>query len=256
MTPPPKRSVEATEAEAPARGVTSRRRPGLRLVGKPVLASAASGLIASLCCGGSLVFASIGLGAFYGALGLWDYVPQVLAVGALAIVAINYLFFRRLAARYEASGITTKRLREAMFLSTALGLVAMAGSFLLLEWLNHALVNPHRFLSRPEYGEALIPGIPNIRLLYAVGSFWALALLWALPFPGTRRAAARSRSLPAIVLAVTAAIGVALIIGAAPTGHERSTGAEQTPGSIPFSPSKAPHSPGYSTDKPETPHFR
>jgi hypothetical protein len=42
----------------------------------PVVGSIGSGLIASLCCGGSLVFASIGLGAFYGALGLSRYIPK------------------------------------------------------------------------------------------------------------------------------------------------------------------------------------
>ena len=50
---------------------------------KPVVSSVIAGLIAPLCCGGSLVFASIGLGALYGALGLSRYIPQVLAAGAL-----------------------------------------------------------------------------------------------------------------------------------------------------------------------------
>ncbi len=48
---------------------------------KPIGASVAEGLVASLCCGGSLVFAWLGLGALYGALGLSRYVPQVLAIG-------------------------------------------------------------------------------------------------------------------------------------------------------------------------------
>src|SRR5260370_25525698 len=62
---------------------------------KPLAGSFITGLVASLCCGGSLIFASIGLGAFYSALGLSRFVPQVLAAGAITIVAINYLFYRR-----------------------------------------------------------------------------------------------------------------------------------------------------------------
>jgi hypothetical protein len=66
--------------------------------------SCAAGLIASLCCGGSLVFASIGLGAFWAAFGLSRYLPQVLATGALSIIAINYFFYRRAAARISSAG--------------------------------------------------------------------------------------------------------------------------------------------------------
>jgi len=151
---------------------------------KPLAGSVVAGLVASVCCGGSLIFASVGLGAFYGALGLWRYVPQVLAAGALSIVAINYLYYRRLT---KHALLSSERdlvaLRQGMFVSASLGIAAMAVSFVFLEWFNHAVVNPHRFLSRPEYGQALIPGVPNIRLFYALASFSALALLWALPFP-------------------------------------------------------------------------
>ncbi len=42
----------------------------------PLAGSFITGLIASLCCGGSLIFASIGLGAFYSSLGLFRYIPQ------------------------------------------------------------------------------------------------------------------------------------------------------------------------------------
>jgi hypothetical protein len=41
------------------------------LKAKPIAASAIVGLIASLCCGGSLIFASVGLGVLYSGLGLW-----------------------------------------------------------------------------------------------------------------------------------------------------------------------------------------
>ena len=59
----------------------------------------AAGFIASLCCGGSIIFTSIGLGAFYGTLGLSRYIPQALAIGTLTIVAINWLYYRQRAAR-------------------------------------------------------------------------------------------------------------------------------------------------------------
>jgi hypothetical protein len=137
---------------------------------KPLVSSISVGLVASLCCGGSLVFASVGLGAFYGALGLSRYIPQALAAGALCIVIINYFFYRRAGERsHRARAGNILHLREVMFSSAALGLVAMAMSFVFLEWLNHAVVNP-LFVSRPEYGQALIPGVPNVRLLYALAS--------------------------------------------------------------------------------------
>ena len=69
---------------------------------KPLGSSLLAGLVASLCCGGSLFFDSVGLGALYGALGLSRYVPQVLAVGALSIVTINYWFYCRAAQRTRA----------------------------------------------------------------------------------------------------------------------------------------------------------
>ena len=148
----------------------------------PVSASVITGLIASLCCGGSLVFASIGVGTFWSVLGLSRYIPQVLAAGALCIVAINYFSYRRAAERICRAG-DLMRLWRSMFLSASFGLAAMAAGFVFLEWLNHAVINPHRFLERSEYGQTLIPGVPNERLLYTLASFAALALLWALPFP-------------------------------------------------------------------------
>jgi hypothetical protein len=74
-------------------------------------------------------------------------------------------------------------LQQKMFISTAIGLAVMAGSFVFMEWLNHAVVHGDRFLARPEYGEALIKGVPNTTLLYVCATFFALAVLWALPFP-------------------------------------------------------------------------
>lgn len=171
------------------------------------------GLIASVCCGGSLVFASVGLGAFYAALGLSRYPGQVLVVGALSIIGLNYLVYRRAAT--SAGNWRSDSLRSSMFVSATIGLAAMAASFVLLEWLNHAVANAHAFLTRPEYGHALIPGVPNLRLLYALGSLSALALLWALPFPhavGTSAPPRRPGDLlgRACIFAGTAAVLVVL----------------------------------------------
>src|SRR5437870_8209775 len=93
---------------------------------KPILSSIGTGLVASLCCGGSLVFASVGLGVFYGAFGLSRYIPQALAAGALCIVMINHLFYRRAAERAHRAGSgNIPDLRQSMFASAALGLAAM-----------------------------------------------------------------------------------------------------------------------------------
>ncbi len=200
---------------------------------KPLVSSISAGLVASLCCGGSLVFASVGLGAFYGALGLSRYIPQALAAGALCIVMINYFFYRRAEERaHRARAGNILDLRKAMFGSAALGLAAMAASFVFLEWLNHAAVNPH-FLSRPEYGQALIPGVPNVRLLYTLASFWALALLWALPWPrldpiGERMPGDLKRSLRVGVFTATAAVLVVVIVNAARGGAGHGAGRDTT----------------------------
>jgi hypothetical protein len=154
-----------------------------RLKAKPIAASVVAGLLASLCCGGSLIFASAGLGVFYSSLGLARYTPQALAAGALSILAINYLYYCH-AARQECAGGASVLLRQKMFVSTAIGLAVMGGSFVFMEWLNHAVVHADRFLARPEYGQAFIKGVPNTTLLYVCATFFALAVLWALPFPG------------------------------------------------------------------------
>src|SRR6516162_2114207 len=153
------------------------------LKAKPMAASVVAGLLASLCCGGSLIFASAGLGLFYSTLGLSRYTPQALAAGTLSILAINYLYYRH-TAKQESGAQTPILLRQKMIVSTAIGLAVMAGSFVLMEWLNHAVVHGDRFLARPEYGQAYIKGVPNTTLLYVCLTFFALALLWALPFPG------------------------------------------------------------------------
>lgn len=164
------------------------------LIPKTMTGGGAVGLVASVCCGGSVVLGSIGLGGFYSALGLWRYIPQALTAGALSIVLLNYVVFFRNAARAgDSIGSGGRRQwRVAMLESAAVGLAVMAGSFVFLEWLNHAALHPHRFLTRPEYRDALLRGVPNAHLVVAlVTAVAALALLAALPLPtGRHRASA------------------------------------------------------------------
>lgn len=199
---------------------------------KPLAGSFITGFIASLCCGGSLIFASIGLGAFYSALGLWRFIPQALGAGAITIVAINYLFYRRAAKR--ATG-DLSALRQKMFVSTAVGLVMMAGTFIFLEWLNHAVVHADRFMSRPEFSQALIKGVPNIELLYVAATFFALLVLWASPFRNSISATHHDegwmkRSARVAVFGVTTVLVIGVIVdgsykfGTGAGGHGGPTG--------------------------------
>src|SRR5215470_91278 len=94
------------------------------LKAKPIAGGVVVGLFASLCCGGSLIFASIGLGVFYSTLGLSRFIPQALAAGAGSIVAINYLYYRHMVKTGNAGSVA---LQQKMFISTAIGLAAMAG---------------------------------------------------------------------------------------------------------------------------------
>jgi hypothetical protein len=147
-------------------------------------ASIGAGLIASICCGGSLVFVPLGLGAAYSALGLSRYIPQALAAGALAIAAINYGFYAHRARCTDcADGPKHRDLRQRMMWNAAAGLVVMVSSFVFLEWLNHAVVNGHRFLTHHVFRAALIPGVSNDHLAYALATFAVLGALWTLPFP-------------------------------------------------------------------------
>lgn len=194
-----------------------------RLEMKPLGGGIVTGLAASLCCGGSLIFGSIGLGAFFSTLGLWRYIPQILGIGALSIAAVNYVFYRR-AARCRATGQSP--LRRHMLISAVIGFVAMAVGFVFLEWFNHAVMHPHQFLTRTEYGSALIPGVPNARLLYVVAAtIIGVGLLWGLPFPsseGVEPASARRRSVGLAVSVVAMIALLTLVIGAFPRGGSMS----------------------------------
>jgi hypothetical protein len=208
---------------------------------RPLAGSFVTGLVAPLCCGGSLIFTSIGLGAVYSALGMWRFIPQALAAGALTMVAINYFFHRRASEQTrDASGTV----RAKMFISTAIGLVMMAASFIFLEWLNHGVVHADRFLARPEFSQALIKGIPNVELLYVGATFFAVALLWALPFPGGSLPVTHNYSwvkqvARIAVFSATTALIIGVVIdasgkfGAPAGGHGASAGSHGAPTASP-----------------------
>jgi hypothetical protein len=171
-------------------GTAPRATPDTTTVGGGVLV----GLVASLCCGGSLLLGSVGLGTLYATLGLWRYVAQFLAVGAVSIVALNWWYYRRKARRGGVCG----PLRRAMFVSAALGLGLMVGSFVLLEWLNHGVVHDSHPAAVTETaghaahghgtsgGDAsdLVLGVANGDLATALATLiGGLGLLVVLPFP-------------------------------------------------------------------------
>jgi hypothetical protein len=204
---------------------------------KPLAGSFITGLIASLCCGGSLIFASIGLGAFYSALGLSRFVPQALAAGAITIAAINYFSYRLAAKQTNGSSNAPRR---KMIISTGIGLVMMAGTFILLEWLNHGVFHGDRFLARPEFSQALITGVPNIELIYVAATFFALALLWALPFPNhlsaspqnegrVKRAARVAIFGAATILVIGAVVDASSKFGAPAGSHGAPAGSHTAP---------------------------
>jgi ascorbate-specific PTS system EIIC-type component UlaA len=159
--------------------------------GTPLAGSLTVGLGASLCCGGGLLFGSIGLGALYGGLQMSRYIPQALAIGAILIALLNWLYYRRKAARLLAAKSTCDcgGVRRAMLLSALLGLVMMTVSFVFLEWLNHAVVNATRFMGHHQYGGAIIPGVPNSRLGYLAMTLLVLPILAILPLPQRNEAA-------------------------------------------------------------------
>ncbi len=157
---------------------------------RPIGGSLLVGLVAALCCGGSLVFGAVGLGAFYSALQLGRHIPEALATAAVLIGLLNWFYYRRKAARIDTADTHgTGELRRTMLLSTLVGLVMMTLSFVFLEWLNHGVVNASHFMTRPEYAGAVIPGVPNVHLGYVAMTFLVLAVLYFMPLaPKVRRA--------------------------------------------------------------------
>jgi len=124
-------------------------------------------------------------GALYRALQVSRYIPQALASGAILIALVNWIYYRRKAARMVAGHVDCDCgvLRRAMLLSGFLGLAMMAVSFVFLEWLNHAVVNAARFMGHHQFGGAVIPGVPNSHLAYLAATFLVLPLLAILPLP-------------------------------------------------------------------------
>jgi len=160
---------------------------------KPLAGGLVAGLVASLCCGGSLVWGLFGLAGLYSTLKLWQYVPQFLGVGALFIVGINWLYYRR-KARAGCDATTCGNLQRGMLASAAISLVVMFGGFVFLTWLNHAVVKAERFMKIPKYAEALIPGVPNSEFAWAVASLiGGFILIAALPFPRGQGSSAAAR---------------------------------------------------------------
>src|SRR5712692_7439360 len=91
---------------------------------KPIGGSLLVGLVAALCCGGSLVFGAIGLGAFYSALQLGRHIPEALATTAVLIALLNWFYYHTKAVGIEiADSHRGNELHRTMLLSTFLGLV-------------------------------------------------------------------------------------------------------------------------------------
>ena len=148
---------------------------------KPTGGSLLVGLVAALCCGGSLVFGAIGLGAFYSALQLGRHIPEALATAAVLIALLNWFYYHTKAVGIEiADSHRGNELHRTMLLSTFLGLVMMAVSFVFLEWLNHGVVNASHFMTRPEYAGAIVPGVPNVHLGYVAMTFLVVPILYFL----------------------------------------------------------------------------
>jgi hypothetical protein len=156
-----------------------------RLDKTPIFGGLLLGLAASLSCGGILLFAAIGLGAFYSSLELSHYIPQALASGAILITLLNWLYYRRKAAKMLAANGAYDRgnLRRTVLLSGLVGLVKMSVSFVFLEWLTHGVVYAAHFMNNPEYTGAMIPGVPDSHLGYLALTFLALPVLAILPLP-------------------------------------------------------------------------
>ena len=151
----------------------------------PVIGGLFLGFIGSLCCGGGLLFGAIGLGAFYSALGIAQYIPEALAGCAVLILLLNWFYYRHKAASILAGGAECdcSSLRRTALWSTFIGLAMMAVAFVFLEWLNHGVIHAAHFMHNPSYATALIPGVPNVHLGYVALTFLALPVLAMLPFP-------------------------------------------------------------------------
>ncbi len=150
-----------------------------RLEKGPVSGGFVAGLVTAVCCGGLPLFASIGLGAAFAGLRLWRFVPVFVVLGTAAIVAVNWLYYRR-----EVSGGhgSDAQLRRAMFVSAGLGLAFMVGAIFFFDWLEQVR---HQAVERfVEGANEESPGAIRRGLIFALASFpVGLVVLGALPFP-------------------------------------------------------------------------
>jgi hypothetical protein len=162
----------------------------------PIVAGILLGFLASLCCGGSMIFVAIGLGVFYSSLQLSHYIPEALATGAILITLLNWLYYRHKAARMltATGGYDRGSMRRAILVSGLIGLVKMSVTFIFLEWLNHGVIHAAHFMGNPENSAALIPGVPNSHLVLLALTYLSLPVLTVLPLPETDRAAAIQRA--------------------------------------------------------------
>ncbi len=129
------------------------------------------------------------MGALYSAFGIARYIPEALAGSAVLILLLNWLYYRRKAAKVLACGVDCdcSSLRRSALWSTFIGLAMMAAAFVFLEWLNHGVVHAAHFMHNPEFATAMIPGVPNSHLGYVALTFLALPVLAMLPLPQKSR---------------------------------------------------------------------
>lgn len=167
---------------------------GIILDKSPIIGSLLLGFAGSLCCGGTLLFGSIGLGALWGTLGMWRYIPEALATGTVLITLLNWLYYRRKAARRLTAGCEGESLRSAALISGFLGLTMMAASFIFLEWLNHGVLHPRPLSHAPDMAGAVIAGVRNSHLWYVAATFLALPVLAVLPLPQKTKARGHQQS--------------------------------------------------------------
>jgi hypothetical protein len=96
----------------------------------------------------------------------------------------------------------------------------------------------------PEFSQAVIKGVPNVELFYVGATFFGLALLWALPFPGgsvaiTHDYAWVKQAARIAVFSATAVLVIGVVIdasgkfGAPAGGHGASAGSHGAPSANP-----------------------
>src|SRR5712692_10926744 len=107
--------TQAMETKGDAAHFGTSTIPDMRPIGGSLLV----GLVAALCCGGSLVFGAIGLGAFYSALQLGRHIPEALATAAVLIGLLNWFYYHTKAGSIDTADSPRRdELHRTMLLST------------------------------------------------------------------------------------------------------------------------------------------